>query len=423
MQPLPPSWYAVSATVAPPRFPLAGNRDVDICIIGAGITGCSAALHLAQRGYSVLVLEAGHVGFGASGRSGGQMIAGYNLGQARIARLVGVDDARHLWDLGEESMRLTRSLVVDHGIDCDLVDGHVIVGEKSRHASELHATLKEWESGGRRNLEFWDREQTQSRVASPRYSCALHDPGGGHLHPLNYTLGLAAAAERAGAVFCEKTPMLSWQGGASAVVHTPRGQVRARFLLFCGNAYLSETERTVGRTIMPVGTYIAATEPLGEQRARALIPDNQAVADCRFVLNYFRRSRDHRLLYGGRVSYSRLDPPSVAEAMRRSMIDCFPQLADARIDYAWGGLVAITMNRLPHFGRLAPNILFAHGFSGHGIALTGLAGKLMAEVVDGQAGRFDVFTRIPHQAFPGGHWMRTPLLVVAMMWRRLCDVF
>ncbi|NKD77940.1 FAD-binding oxidoreductase [Haematospirillum sp. H1815] len=422
MQKFSMSWYAASAHKAAPRPALSESCHVDVCIIGAGITGCSAALHLAQRGYRILVLDAGTVGCGASGRSGGQMIAGYNLGQDRIARLVGEDDARHLWDLCEESLSLTRSLVAEHAIDCDFVNGHVMVGEQSRHASALHALCREWEDGGRKGLELWDHAQTQAHVASPRYTCALYDPGGGHLHPLNYTLGLASAAERAGAVFCEQTPMVSWQDGDPAVVRTPHGQVYARFVLFCGNAYLWGSEPTLARTIMPVGTYIAATEPLGEARARALVPGNEAVADCRFVLNYFRCSRDHRLLYGGRVSYSRLDPPSVSEAMRKNMVDCFPQLADVRIDYAWGGLVAITMNRMPHFGRLAPNVLFAHGFSGHGIALTGLAGKLMAEVIDGQAGRFDVFTRIPHHAFPGGRWMRTPLLVLAMMWRRLCDV-
>ena len=418
---------------APPERPLpvepwtpafagvTGTKTTDILIVGAGITGCSAALHLAQRGYSVAVIEAETVGFGASGRSGGQVIAGYNRDLAEITRLVGREDAHALWDLSQEAMGLTRSLIATHGIDCDETAGQLLVALKPRHLRDLESLHAEWSRLGRDGLELWDHATTRQRIASPAYIGGLYDPHGGHLHPLNYTLGLAAAAENAGAVIYEHTPMLGWEPGDPATVHTPQGPIRARFVILAGNAYLWQRERRLGRRIMPVGTYLLATEPLGAERAEALIAGNAAVSDMNFVLNYFRRSAEDRLLFGGRVSYSRLDPANVAAAMRRSMLKVFPQLGDVAVSHAWGGYVAITVNRLPDFGRLAPNVFYAQGFSGHGLALTGLAGKLMAEAVAGQAERFDVFTRIPHHRFPGGTLLRTPLLVAAMALHRLRD--
>ena len=422
MHPPTTSWYSATATPAPALPPLHGDGETDVCIIGGGLTGCSAALHLAERGYRVTLLEAERIAFGASGRSGGQMIAGFNRDIAAIARLTGPEEALRLWDLCEEALTLTRDLVRTHAIACDFRDGTVFVGEKPRHRADIDATYEEWTRLGRRDLTVWDAAETRRQVASPRYTSGLLDPHGGHLHPLNYTLGLAAAARAAGAQMYEQTPMLRWHAGDPVRVETPHGTVRAKFVLMAGNAYLWATERRLGRRIMPVGTYIAATQPLGEERARALIPSGAAVCDMNFVLNYFRLSSDHRLLFGGRVSYSRLDPADVGSAIRRTMLRCFPQLEDTRMDYAWGGHVAITVNRLPHFGRLAPNVLFAQGYSGHGIALTGLAGRLMAEVVAGQAERFDVFSRIPHLPFPGGTHLRTPLLVLAMAWHRLRDL-
>lgn len=424
MQPHAPSWYAATANKSENRPPLQGDTDVDVCVIGAGMTGCSAALHLAERGYRVAVIEENRVGFGASGRSGGQVIAGYNRDQDHIAGLVGKDDANHLWALAEESLTLTRGLIDRHKIECDYRPGHIHVGEKPRHAREMVEAVEEWTKLGRPGVEFLDTDEVRARVASPVYTSGFYDPHGGHLHPMNYTLGLASAAEAAGAVIYEDTPMTGWAslGHDRAEVTTPHGTIRAKWVVMAGNAYLWRTERRIGRKIMPVGTYIIATEPLGEDRARALIPGDEAVADVNFVLNYFRRSSDHRMLFGGRVSYSRVEPGSVARAMQETMIKTLPQLSDAKVDYAWGGYVAITVNRLPHFGRLADNVLFAQGFSGHGVALTGLAGKLMAEVIAGQAERFDVVTRIPHMGFPGGTLFRTPMLVLAMQWHKLRDM-
>ena len=418
----PRSYYTETASPAPLRPSPRGNVKVDAVVVGGGMTGCSAALSLAESGLSVRLLEEHGIGFGASGRSGGQLIAGFAGGLDRVRAHLSADEARDYWDLGVEAVSRVTDRIARHGIACDFAPGHVDVALKARHVRELETMAEDWTALGYPGLALWDRTRTRERIASDAYVGALHDPGGGHLHPLNYTLGLAAAAEAAGAILHEGTPMTAFEDtGDGVLVRTPEGTVRARWLLLAGNAYLWRRVPAIGRRIMPVGTYIVATEPLGEARARALIPGNEGVSDCNFVLNYFRRSADHRLLFGGRVSYSRVEPSSVAEAMRRTMLSVFPDLSTVRVDCAWGGYVAITVNRLPHFGRLGRRVLFAQGFSGHGVGLTTLAGALMAEVVAGQEARFDLMARIPHMPFPGGALLRTPMLVAAMMLHRLRD--
>ncbi len=417
------SYFAASADPAPEHAALDGDRDCNVCIVGAGITGCSAALHLAERGYDVTVLEAEHVGFGASGRSGGQLIFGYAAEMSRIESLVGKADARRLWDLSLEAVDLLRTLVQRHGIACDLKAGHMHAATKPRQEREL----RRWQQNlardyGYTSPQFMDRAAVRAQLASDRYPAGLYDPNCGHLHPLNYTRGLARAAAAAGARFFEHTPVTGVETGAQPRAHTAQGTVRCRHLLLCGNAYLGGLIPKLGGRIMPVGTCIVATESLGETRARELIRNDMAVADTNFVLDYFRRSADHRLLFGGRVSYSTLQLLPISHSLRTRMLNVFPQLHDVRVEYAWGGLVAITMNRAPHFGRIGANTWFAHGYSGHGIALTGLAGKLMAEAIAGTAERFDVFARIPHRTFPGGRLLRTPALVLAMLYYRMRDL-
>ncbi|KAA5605621.1 FAD-binding oxidoreductase [Roseospira marina] len=421
-QTLPRSWYTDTTAPSPLRPPLTGDTETDVCVVGAGMTGAAAALHLAERGYRVRVLEEHITGFGASGRSGGQLIAGFAAGLGPIRSQLAPDEVQAYWDLGTEAVTLVKDRIQRHGIACDFVPGHIDVALKPRQVADLVDTAEEWWRLGYKGLEVWDRRLTQSRVASARYIGALYDPGGGHLHPLNYTLGLAAAAERAGAVIHEATPLVGFEEqGDRVAVQTPHGVVRTRWLILGGNAYLWQRVPSIGHRIMPVGTYIIGTAPLGEERARALIPGNEAVSDVNFVLNYFRMSSDHRLLFGGRVSYSRIEPASVARAMRRTMLATFPDLSDVAVDYAWGGYVAITVNRLPHFGRIGRRTLFAQGFSGHGVGLTSLAGQLMAEMIEGQEERFDLMARIRHLPFPGGRRLRTPLLVAAMAVHRVRD--
>ncbi len=416
------SYYAATAHTAPSRAPLAGDERVDVCVVGAGIAGCSAALDLAVRGYRVLVLEAQRVGWGASGRSGGQAIVGFGTTQASLVDEVGLADARRLWDLSVEALALLRQRVAEHAIDCDLAWGHVHVATKPRQRRELlehqHELAATW---GYESTRFLERADVEALLATRRYCAGLYDPGSGHLHPLNYTLGLARAAEAAGARICEATPAVRIRPGRPVQIATDRGAITADWVVLTRGAYVGGLRTTADARIMPVGTYIVSTEPLGDRRARELIRENVAVADVNFVLDYFRRSADHRLLFGGRVSYSGIDARDTGRATRARMLRVFPQLADVRLDHVWGGYVDITMSRAPDFGRIGPNLLYLQGFSGHGIALSGMAGRLAAEAVAGQAERFDLFGRLRHRPFPGGRALRTPALVLGMLWYRMRD--
>ena len=418
------SYYAASAHAAPARPVLEGAVECDVCVVGAGIAGCSSALHLAQAGLSVVVLEQHRVSWGASGRSGGQALFGIAAGQAKLERLIGAADARAVWNVSVEALALMRDLIARYSIDCDWTEGFLYTAVKERQVRELQAELSELrERLDYPSARYVARAELRELLATDRYLGALYDSNSAHLHPLNYTLGLARAAEQHGARIFESTRAISFSPASAQVrVQTPKGEVRARFLVLCGNVYLGDTAPALAAKIMAVATYIVATEPLGEERARQLIANNAAVSDMNWVLDYFRRSADHRLLFGGRVNYSGLKSFDAPGATRVRMLRVFPQLADVRMDYAWGGHVDITLNRAPHFGRLAPNVYFLQGFSGHGIALTGIAGKLVAEAIRGTAARFDVFARIPHGNFPGGAALRRPALVLAMLWFRLRDL-
>lgn len=416
------SYYAASANPAPVHPTLAGTIDVDVCVIGGGIAGCSTALHLAERGYRVALVESRRIAWGASGRSGGQAIGGYACGQQKLIDTLGIDDARKLWDISVESLALLRDRVERHAIDCDLHWGQMHVAIKPRQREALLAEQHELqEKFGYRNLRFLEGPEVEALLATQRYCAGLYDSGSGHLHPLNYTLGLAAAAQAAGVQIFEDTTVTRVQQGDPATVVCETGSIRARFVALCCNAYIDGLAPQLDARIMPVGTYIVATEPLGEARMNELMRDNIAVTDINFVLDYFRRSADHRLLFGGRVSYSGLDAFDTKSATRKRMLKVFPQLSDIAIEYAWGGYVDITMNRAPDFGRIAPNVYYLQGFSGHGIALTGIAGKLVADAIAGQAERFDLFTKIEHRKFPGGTLLRMPALVLAMLWYRMRD--
>ena len=402
----------------------AGELSCDVGVVGAGIAGLSAALHLAQRGYRVTVLEAQRIGWGASGRSGAQAIFGVAAGQDKLKALIGTADARRVWDMSVEALSLLRELIATHQIDCDWHSGQMHVAIKPRQQRELSAWTRELQDDyGYESVRYLDRSAVRELVASDRYIAGLHDHNSGHLHPLKYVRSLAAAAQRAGVTIREHSRVLQHVRAAGALhLVTESGQLRCRQIVYAGNAWLGAAVPALARRIMPVGTYIVATEPLGEAAARALLPENTAVTDINWVLDYFRRSTDHRLLFGGRVSYSGLDPFNTAVATGKRMRAVFPQLRDARIEHAWGGYVDISLNRAPDFGRLEPDVYYLQGFSGHGIALTGLAGKLVAEAIAGTSERFDVFARIPHRDFPGGALLRRPALVLAMLYYRLRDL-
>ncbi len=415
------TYYAASANPAPERPALKGELRCDACIVGAGFTGMSAALHLAERGYSVVVLEGARVGWGASGRSGGQLIVGFSPGMSRLEALAGAGPARQLWEMSLEAVATVRELVARHGIACDLKSGYLLAAHKPAHLDWMTAEVAKLADGyGYDGARVVRRGEVAEMLATTRYHGAMLDSHSGHVHPLNLVLGLARAAADAGVRIFEGSPVVRVDGGNAPAAHTASGVVRAGHVLLCANAYLDRLAPTAARKIMPVGAYMAATEPLGEERARALIRDDVAVCDSKFVLDYYRLSADHRLLFGAGVSYTGGIPGDLEGRLRRRMLRVFPQLAGVEIEYAWGGHVAITANRLPHFGRAAPGVLFAHGYSGHGVALSHLGGKLLAEAVAGTAERFDVFARLGHRTFPGGP-LRAPTLALAMLYHRLRD--
>jgi len=417
------SYYAATAHPAPVRASLAGQVRADVCVIGGGIAGCSTALDLAERGYRVVLLESRRIGWGASGRSGGQAIFGFGTSQESLVAQVGLDAARRMWDVSIEALGLLRERVAKHAIDCDLHWGHVHVAVKPRQHRELQQLQHELaETYGYGSPRFLERADVEALLATRRYCAGLYDPGSGHLHPLNYTLDLARAAEAAGVTIYEDSHAISVEPGSPVRVATDRGSVMADFAVLTRGGYVDRLKAPSNWRIMPVGTYVVATEPLGERRVQALMRENVAVADVNFVLDYFRRSADHRLLFGGRVSYSGIDARGTGRATRARMLKVFPQLADVRLDYVWGGYVDITMSRAPDFGRIGPGVLYLQGFSGHGIAMAGMAGRLAAEAIAGQAERFDLFGRLPHHLFPGGPAFRTPALVLAMLWFRLRDL-
>lgn len=421
------SYYAASAHAAPDRVELESSVDCDVCVVGGGIAGCSTALHLAERGYKVVLLDEYRVGWGASGRSGAQAIHGVASGQTKLERLIGAAAARTVWDVSVEGLALMRELISRHRIDCDWTDGYLLTAVKQRHLHELRTEIEELQNKlGYTSVRYVPREELRSILGTSRYVGALYDSYSGHLHPLNYTLGLAAAAASNGVKIFEGTRALGFRqasgtNGATVRIRTPRGEVRAHDLVLCGNVYLGDTAPALATKIIPIGSHIVATEPLGAQRARELIANNAAVCDMNWVLDYYRCSADHRLLFGGRVSHSGFGSFDATAATRERMLRVFPQLADARIDYSWGGYVDATLNRAPNFGRLASNIYFLQGFSGHGIALTGIAGKLVAQAIAGTTERFDVFAKIPHRGFPSTA-LRRPALALAMLYYRLADL-
>ncbi|KAA2313176.1 FAD-dependent oxidoreductase [Pseudooceanicola sediminis] len=417
----PPSWYAATATLLPPFPPLEGDARADVAIVGGGYTGLSAALHAAQAGLSVILLEAQRVGFGASGRNGGQLGSGQRPYQDDLEKWLGAEDAGTLWQLGEDAKNLVKSLIRDHDIDADLKPGVAWVGCSAGDAKHLHdyADLLQ-DRYGYTQMERLDAAASHALCPSPAYAGGILDHGAAHLHPLRFALGLARAATAAGVRICEASEVLSLDEGQPATLHTAQGRVVADHVILAGNGYMTRLHREPSRRVMPINNFIAVTEPLGDDVDRVLTRD-VAVADSKFVVNYFRLTPDHRLLFGGGESYGYRFPDDIAAKVRAPMTQIFPHLKDVAIDYAWGGTLGITMKRAPFLARLSPNILTASGYSGHGLGTATHAGQLMALAIQGQAAGFDTMSKMPAPPFPGGPAMRSPLLVLAMTWFAIRD--
>ena len=417
------SYYATTAQRDASHPALQGDVHCDVAVVGGGLAGLSAAIELADRGFSVRLLEARQVGAGASGRNGGQAIHGLACDPDVIERQLGLAEAQRVFAMSIEALDLIRARRIRFNIDCDWRDGYLGVATSAAKARALLRGADHLATVYGYPMQCISQADLPQWINSPRYQAGVHDARSGHLHPLKYTLGLARAAASLGVVMHEGTAVTAITPGATPVLHTAAGRVMAKQVLLAGNVYLQGVAPQMQRRIMPVGTYIVASAAVAPERVQKLIPCGAAVCDNNFVLDYFRFSADHRLLYGGRVSYSTYTPGDLRQSMQARMVATFPVLAGVAIDHAWGGFVDITMNRAPDFGRLpdAPQVYYLQGFSGHGLALTGLAGRLVAEAMAGDASRFDTFARLRHRRFPGGRWLRTPALVLGMAWYRLKD--
>ncbi len=417
----PRSWYAATAQVPAARPPLAGSNRADVAIVGGGYTGLWAAKTLAEAGLSAVVLEAHRVGWGASGRNGGQVGTGYNWHQKKLETRIGTDAARAVWDVAEDGKRQLRDFVAAEAPEAHYRPG-VAHGEYS--AAEARESRENAEHLAERygydEIEVLDRDAFRALVKSPRYVGGVLDRGAGHIHPLRYAHTLARAAERAGATIHEVSIVLSVEKAQPAVLRTKDGELRADHVILAGNGYMPDLEPQVAARVMPINSFIGATEPLPD-RWQDVLAQDIAVADSKFVVNYYRFSEDRRFLFGGRESYTLGFPEDIGGPLRMRLANLFPQLTGARIEHVWGGTLGITMSRLPLILRVGPNIVSGGGFSGHGVALAGITGRAMAEAILGQAGRFDALAALPTPRFPGGALARAPLLTLAMTWYALRD--
>ncbi|MEX5556218.1 FAD-binding oxidoreductase [Pseudomonas rhodesiae] len=420
------SYYAASSLPQPDYPALTGEVTADVCVVGGGFSGLNTALELAERGFSVVLLEARRIAWGASGRNGGQLIRGVGHGLDQFASIIGTDGVRQMKLMGLEAVEIVRERVERFQIACDLTWGYCDLANKPRDLQGLAEDAEELRSlGYRHEVRLLQANEMDSVIGSGRYVGGMIDMGSGHLHPLNLAIGEAAAAAQQGVKLFEQSPVTRIDYGPEVQVHTAQGTVRANTLVLACNAYLNGLNPHLSGKVLPAGSYIIATEPLSQAQAAQLLPRNMAVCDQRVTVDYFRLSADRRLLFGGACHYSGRDPKDIGAYMRPKMLQVFPQLADVKIDYQWGGMIGIGANRLPQIGRLSdqPNVYYAQAYAGHGLNATHLAGKLLAEAISGQQhGRFDLFAQVPHMTFPGGKHLRSPLLALGMLWHRLKEL-
>ncbi|WP_296991740.1 NAD(P)/FAD-dependent oxidoreductase [Thalassospira sp. UBA1131] len=420
----PDSYYAATANATAPFAKLEGDQTCDIVIIGGGFTGLSSALHLAERGYDVILLEAHRVGWGASGRNGGQVGSGQRREQDELEQMVGRDDAHKLWDIAEESKDVVKALIAKHNIQCDWKPGILHADHRARFVEHSRAYAEKLQTEyGYEDIRFVDRDEMRAMLGTEFYHGGSLDMGAGHLHPLNFALGLADAARNAGARIFEGAVVTSYENQAGKVTLKTKdgGVVSANKLILGCNGYLDALDDRVAKRVMPINNFVIATEPLGDDLARELIRDDVAVADSKFVINYYRLSADKRMLFGGGETYGYYFPRDIKAFVSPHMLEVYPQLKDVKIDYGWGGTLAITMNRMPFFEKIEDNIFTASGYSGHGVAMATLAGQIMADAVSGTMERFDVMANIKTPVFPGGKMLRFPMLVAAMLWYSIRD--
>jgi gamma-glutamylputrescine oxidase len=417
----PDSYYAASANRRLDLPRLQGEETADVCIIGGGYTGLSSAIHLAERGFRVVLLEAERIGWGASGRNGGQCTVGQRQSQEYLEEKFGLEEAHRLWDLGVEAVDVVRELISRFGISCDLKRGNLQVAAKRSDAEWYRGHAEHMRASYGLDCRFVSGEELEFLAGTASFRGGLLEQVSAHLHPLNYALGLADAATSLGVRLYERSRVTGYDKASPIFVRTREGRVRASYVVLACNGYLEKLEPRVAGRIMPINNFVLATEVLDERRQQQFNPQDLCMYDAKFVVNYWKLTGDGRMLFGGGENYTRRFPSDIKSFVRKYMLQLYPAAEDLRIDYGWGGTLAVTMNRLPCFGRLEPDVYYAMGYSGHGVQMATLAGKLIAEAVAGTAERFDVMARLPSPAFPGGTLLRWPGLVAGMMYHALKD--
>ncbi|WP_455843909.1 NAD(P)/FAD-dependent oxidoreductase [Pantoea agglomerans] len=418
------SYYAATANAHAPWPELQESVQCDVCIIGGGFTGLSSALFLTEAGYDVVLLEAAKIGFGASGRNGGQVVNSYSRDVDVIEQRYGKQTAQMLGSMMFEGAEIIRDRIDRYAIACDYRPGGIFAALNQRQMGHLRSQKALWARYGNHDLELLDERGIRREVATDRYVGGLLDKRGGHLHPLNLALGEAEAIRRHGGRIYEQSAAIEVKYGAPHRVKTAKGEVSATFVIFAGNAYLpSQLEPRLTRKSMPCGSQIVTTEPLTRDQALGLLPNNYCVEDCNYLLDYFRLTADNRLLYGGGVVYGAREPDDIEALIRPKLLRTFPQLRDIKISQRWSGNFLLTLSRMPQFGQVEKNAFFMQGDSGHGVTCTHLSGKLIAEVLRGHAERFDAFAKLPHLPFPGGRRFKVPLTAMGAAWYALRDRF
>ena len=417
------SYYAATANQDLKYEQLNSNLRTQVCVIGGGFTGLNTAINLAKKGYDVVLIESEKIGWGASGRNGGQLISGFSFSD-HYEKKGTENDIQNIWQLGAKSADLVRERVSEFSIDCDLKEGFIDVATNRKHMDELIDRSEEWkQSGYHHNLELVDENQVKKYVNSDSYVGGLIDSGSGHIHPLNLCLGEAKAASELGVMIYEDTHAVKISGGSPSKVATENGIIESDYIVIATNAYIGDLNKKLRRMVMPAASCIIATEPLSSELAEKVIPSDMAVCDQNTILDYYRLSADKRMLFGGRFNYSGKIPSEnkIKIEIKKRMVSVFPELSEARVDYAWSGNVAVSLKKIPQLGRIDNNIFYSQGYSGHGLAPTHMAAKVIADAIDGDDEVLNTLSSVNHIQLPGGKWFSSPATAIGMMYYQLKD--